>query len=187
MIRVRIVVLSTAAVLLLVLLPLYAENTKPFKMVLWGTGGIPLGAMIDGHPVGTGLCRGDSNFGKFECTTTGYTEMDVPVEDQARCPGGMKVPFKTIKNNHIVRFENGDVLWMLPVDPQSEPDASYVCLNAQGPPLQVMSWEIKGGSGRFQGATGRATWRLTGDPVPLGSHTMWAVHPGPFEGYITMQ
>lgn len=171
------------------LMPLCAEHTKPFKMVLWGTGSIPI-PDVDGQPASTGLCRGNSNFGKFECTTTGYIlPAPPPVVDLDACPEGYKGRFTKIAQNHIIRFENGDVLWMLPVDPTQEPDASYVCLDLSFAPVrQVITWEFMGGSGRFEGAKGRATWNLKGDAVPLGdSRTMFAVHPGPFEGYITLK
>jgi hypothetical protein len=166
-------------------------------MTLWGTGSIPLGAEVDGYPIRTGLCRGDSNLGKFECTTTGYSVMSQDPPEPAApgaCPvGGYFKRYSKIGLNHIIRFENGDVLWMLPVDPAGEPDASYLCLEkinatAYRPVAQVVTWEIKGGSGPYKDATGRATFRLTGDVVPLGdTNFMQAVHPGPFEGYIIMK
>ena len=93
------------------------------------------------------------------------------------------MPLAEIEQNHVIRFENGDVLWMLPIK-----EASGICVvPSVGPVEQVITWEFKGGSGRFEGATGQATWRLKGDPIPLGAYIMYAVHPGPFEGYITLK
>ena len=189
----RLIVMFSLAALVFAGTSLAAEHTKPFKMILWGTALIPLGNNVDGYPIHLSLCRGNSNLGKFECTTTGYYVPNVDqtqwVPDSIRCgAAGVRVPLSVIEMNHTIQFENGDVLWMLPV---VAPEASYVCLDATNNFAgikQVITWQFQGGSGRFQGATGSATWELTGKYIPLvGSRQMFVAYPSPFEGTITLQ
>lgn len=171
-------VILCLAVLVVGCVPLAAQQTMPFKMVLWGTSGVPTGAEIDGYPINNSWCRGVSNFGRFECTTVGYMEKGAPVSDPDLCPGGMKVPIVVDMRNHIVRFETGGVLWMLPTE-------AYRCVTGQNQ-VHVTTWEFKGGSGIFQGATGSATWRFTGEAALLGSSYIGAAYPSPLVGEITL-
>ena len=79
---------------------------------------------------------------------------------------------------------------MLYMVPDLTAGPNYACyFPVEGYGVDVKTWRIVSGSGRFEGATGAATWELKGDFLPLGDppeDVMFGVHRGPFEGYITL-
>ena len=183
--------MSVFVILVLAVANVQAQQTKPFKMTMSGVGNIPLGKEINGEPIYFATCGGHSDLGggKFDCSTTGYWTHTDWVPDMGNCPGGLETEYIKIVQNHIIRFENGDIMYMVP-DMSAGPN--YACLypSASGMyGIDVKTWRIIGGSGRYEGATGIATWKLKGDFIPLGDPPedhMFGVHSGPFEGYVTL-
>ncbi len=182
--------IGVSVVLVLAVTSVQAQMTKPFKMTISGAGNIPLGTEINGQPITLGICGGHSNLGggTYDCTTTGYDiHTDWSPTGTGPCAGGLETQYLSIVKNHIIRFAGGDMLYMVP-DLTAGPN--YACyFPVEGYGVDVKTWRIVGGSGRFEGATGAATWELKGDFLPLGDppeDVMFGVHRGPFEGYITL-
>ena len=201
--RLRVILsLITLSVMVLAVGSVGAE-TKPFKMTISGSSGFPL-RMLESdegqmEEVGMGICGGHSNLGggTYICTTSGFWSREYVGNDTARCPGGREFVRTYAESSHIVRFANGEVLSMVP---KFEPDYynNYYCIYFCDPAdqdcpmmgfygMDYRTWEIIGGSGPFQGATGEASWEVRVDPVPyVGGDVQWAIHPSPFNGYITL-
>ncbi len=193
-----VLILITSVFLLTTATNGLGQKSRDFKMTISGTGVMPLGVEINGNPVGTGFCAGSSTLrrwgypaagtpgsGEFTCTTTGYAKFEPQSQWEAQtdnCPSGFEAEIVEVENNHIVRFADGDMMWWL-VDQDAY---NYGCFQFDGTGIQVLSWDIIGGSGKYRGVTGTATWWIPATPVPLGPDPlgMWAAHDGVVEGTI---
>lgn len=181
--RQAILFLSLLTVILILSAPTaLAQQTRQFSMYLSGTGRIPVGTDAEGNQLTLSLCGGHSNLGggKYSCTSVGYRIRDPFGPDMGNCPGGFEAHYQDIVSNHIIRFDDGDLLYMIP-DMASPNFACIFPAHKYG--TDTRSWLIVGGSGRFAGATGKGTWTLRGEGLPIGEPI--GVAGGYFEGTIT--
>lgn len=193
--RTYVILLTTLTLIVLTSMSIHAQKTRKFKMTnVAGTGGIPLAIEIDGKPAEMGICAGNSDLGshnrfgssfksgKFTCTTTGWMTLGDWMPSVENCPGGFESIIETNIQNHIIRFEDGDMMYWIP----DELKASYLCFYPDDSKYSITgSWMIMGGSGRFKGVTGEAIWTALFDGVPLGPDLrMFAAHDGVVNGTI---
>ena len=199
--RLKDPIVLIAVGLMLLTMPGLVAQTKPFKMTISGSGGFPLEMVEMGEDlitVGMGICGGNSNLGggKYLCTTSGFWRGETVGLDTERCPGGVEFVYTYAESSHIVRLYTGDVISMVPL---FDGDNNYYCLFECDPAehdcpmmgfyvVDYRAWQIIGGSGPYQGATGEVAWEMRVDPVPyVFGEVQWAIHPSPFNGYITLE
>ena len=178
--RRKMAVLSgLASVFILLLGPVWAQRTENFKMRISGSASMSGGTGENEYSVH--LCAGFSDLykrvgsrhgfripgsGNFTCSTAGNynpepTSEWTPHDD---CMGAYKVEHLDPELTHVIRFADGDVMyWVL--DHSQE---SYCCYFGENHFSQTVHWLIIGGSGRFEGATGTATWVIPFDQIPVG-------------------
>ena len=175
--------LSSMMILVLAVPAAEAQQTRQFKMFMSGTGRIPVGMDADGNKLTLSLCGGHSNLGagKFSCTSVGYRVRESYGPDMGNCPGGLEAHYLEIVSNHIIRFDDGAILYMVP----DMDGPNFACVYpSERYGTDTRSWLIVGGSGRFEGATGQGTWTLKGEGLPVGEPI--GVAGGSFEGTITL-
>jgi len=191
----------TTTLLVLMLVSVQAQTSQNFTMTnVGGTGKITLGMELDGTLADLGICAGDSSLlvykrfgpwsypvpdsGKFTCTTIGWMTRTEWAPSAENCPGGLESIVETNIQNHIIRFADGDLMYWVP----DEEDESYLCFYPEEGMLTITGyWKVIGGSGRFLGVTGEATWTAQVDGVPLGPDPemgVVAAHDGFIEGTI---
>ena len=145
-------VLIFATVLLLSATVGLAQNGKPIHWTVTGSnhglgtdGGVDEGNM--------GICAGKGTFGQHTCNTF-FTAGPHPEPSAPECYAQLT------DFTHVQRFATGDMLYSrIPEVPLGE---NYICFSADGW-IGTVTVEFFGGTGRFEGATGWATWEFDGD------------------------
>jgi len=101
-----------------------------------------------------GICAGKGTFGEHTCNTM-FTGQPHPAPPAPNCYAQLAM------FTHIQRFRNGDLLYSR--IPSGEPlGDNYLCFNG----LEysgTVTVEFVGGTGRFEGASGWATWVFEGE------------------------
>jgi len=174
----------TVCVVLVLAAPVSGQ-TQAFKMTLSSIAGWPVSYDNGLGSAQVFLCSGKSNLfqragngrgfpapnaGNFICSTTGYWNDEPPEgwEPDPDCPDGVKVEFVDPELTHVVRFEDGSQMyWVL-----DKTEESYGCYNpVENSFVNYVYWDIIGGSGRYAGATGKASWVLPFIYLPVGDPT----------------
>jgi hypothetical protein len=144
-------VLIFGTVLLLFVTMGLAQKGKPIHWTVTGSNH-GLGSDGDVDEGNMGICAGKGTFGQHSCNTF-FTAGPHP-EPTLDCPAQLTA------FTHVQRFATGDMLYSrIPSVPLGE---NYICFTADGW-TGTVTVEFFGGTGRFEGASGWATWEFDGD------------------------
>ena len=125
-----------------------------------------------------GICAGTGTFGSFTCQTlTLIPPGDSPPLgfDTANCPDRYEFELPATAG-HVQRFANGQVLYWR--RDNSAEAKNFYCVDPSLPTEAyiVQTYEYVGGSGRFEGATGKVVMKITNDLIHADANGMSAVY-----------
>ncbi|MGW8180439.1 MAG: hypothetical protein ACWGQW_17015 [bacterium] len=145
-------VLIFGAVLVLLVTMGLAQKGKPIHWTVTGSNHF-LGSDGDIDEGNMGICGGKGTFGQHTCNTF-FTAGPHPSPPAPDCYAQLTT------FTHVQRFTTGDMLYSrIPDVPLGD---NYICFSADGW-TGTVTVEFFGGTGRFEGASGSATWVFDGD------------------------
>jgi len=152
-----------------------------FKMTLSGWNvATEIDTNKDGARADSGTTEGEGTFGKFTSSIQSETD-PVPLGKLGSCAAD-SLEFKYAAYTTVIRFQNGDLLFGR-LDPKSPSTTCFNNVNFTG--TYTINQVIQGGTGRFEGATGRST--STGEFISLAGDDVRITHlafKGSLEGEI---
>ncbi len=112
----------------------------------------------DNFPAVFGFGTGNSNSGP---TQHHWVAEAQPLPERNRCPEGTRLEARFIRVSELRQFQSGNQLYS-----EGNPDdAGFICVLEDRTYSGVYYEVITGGTGRFEGATGKLTVKFTGKSI----------------------